>query len=157
MSRVVHFATDKLPIFAQTNQKMIHLIYIYLMINCFIAGIYFVEYGDDNLVSFILSCMFLTAFGIPFAILLFFIKKYKLGKSLSRLYNVIKDTFMLTFNKGYFTATERSIDFMKNNLDRCIELRSKNKTFIDKWFIWNANKLKKIISDYELHRANTTK
>jgi hypothetical protein len=145
-----------LSIFAK-NTHMIHIIYIYLMINCFIAGIWFVEYDDDSLVRYILSCMFLVAFGIPFAIVLFFIKKYKLGKSLEMLYNVIKDTFMLTFNKGYFTATERRVAFMKDNLEHCIQLRLNSKKFIDKWFIWNSNRLKKIISDYEIRTRHTTK
>ena len=64
---------------------------------------------------------------------------------------------MLTFNKGYFTATDRRIMFMKDNLEHCIQIRLNSKKFIDKWFIWNSNRLKKIISDYELHRANTQK
>jgi hypothetical protein len=130
---------------------MIHIIYIYLMINCFIAGMFFMEQDEDNIHIFLLSGVFIIFLGIPYGIVLFLIKKYKLGKSLEMLCNVIKDTFMLTFNKGYFTATERRVRFMKDNLEHCIQLRADSKKFIDKWFIWNANKLKKIISDYDIH------
>jgi hypothetical protein len=121
------------------------------MINCFIAGMFFMEQDEDNIHIFLLSGVFIIFLGIPYGIVLFLIKKYKLGKSLEMLCNVIKDTFMLTFNKGYFTATERRVRFMKDNLEHCIQLRADSKKFIDKWFIWNANKLKKIISDYDIH------
>lgn len=94
-----------------------------------------------------------TILGIPMFFIIIISRKLKAGESLSRLYNVIKDTIILTFNKGYFTATDRRINFVKNNLEHHIRIRINSKKFIDKWFIWNSNRLKKIITDYELKNS----
>ena len=123
------------------------------MINCFIAGGSDIDADSLYKPSFLLGIIIMLLFSLPICIV-------------SYLHEIVTDSWVskviisyyrVFFNKQYY------LDIHKNHPDYLSGIVLKVKVYytgkgLKKSIIrYHANKVKQIISDYELHRTNTTK
>lgn len=113
---------------------MIHVIYIYLIINAFLIGYVF----EDNIKEYVIWKMIFVIIGVIFLLLPLFIvaasyEYLKLCIDHSSLGNFI---YVMKVKYGKEVVTEEILEIINKSVDKK-KLKAK-KTFSDKVYIWGA-------------------
>jgi len=132
---------------------MIHIIYIYLMINCFIAGGSDIDADSWYSPSFVLGIIIMLLFALPICIVGYIYQSI----SESWVKNFIIGYYRVWFNKEFYIDLYNRYPDYVSGIDLKVKVHYTGKGLKKSIIRYHAKKIKKIISDYELHRANTAK